>query len=144
MSIYILQLLIDFGLVVLIFLVQLCIYPAFKYFEEENLVRWHHIYTPNITYVVFPLMMGQIIVSTYSIYTHISLLSSIHIVLVLMTWLSTFAYFVPLHQKINSNKFTIDDLKKLEKRNWYRLVLWLLIFFFSVLNAYFLHKPITL
>lgn len=126
------QLLFDFGLVVLIFLVQLCIYPAFKYFKKENLQVWHGIYTPNITYVVFPLMLGQLCLSAYFLWSQANFFSISHFILVLSTWASTFAFFVPLHQKINSKKHTKSDLIKLEKGNWFRLILWTLVFVISL------------
>ena len=125
------QLLIDFGLVVLIFLVQLCIYPAFKYFSEENLRIWHRVYTPNITYVVFPLMLGQLGFSAYYVFFDADVLHWLHFILVLLTWLSTFAFFVPLHQKINAGSFNKRNLLQLEKGNWFRLILWALVFVIS-------------
>lgn len=99
MELKIYQLLIDFGLVVLIFLVQLCIYPAFKYFEEENLHTWHRVYTPNITYVVFPLMLGQLAFSLYFVFMGLNAISITHFVLVILTWLSTFVFFRPTSSK---------------------------------------------
>jgi len=41
MSIPLIRLLFDFGLLVLIWLVQLVIYPSFLYYEQDNLKRWH-------------------------------------------------------------------------------------------------------
>lgn len=132
------QLLVDFGLVVLIFLVQLCIYPAFKYFNTHNLQIWHKVYTPNITIVVFPLMIGQLAFSLYSVFNASEYLSWVHLVLVICTWISTFLYFVPLHQKINTNNYIKDDLLKLEKGNWFRLILWCLVFMITLFRVIFL------
>ena len=126
---------IDFGLVVLIFLVQLCIYPAFKYFNKEGLKIWHRIYTPNITYVVLPLMLSQLSLSGYFAFFEASLLNAVHFGLVALTWISTFVYFVPLHQKINAEKYNATDLHNIEKTNWLRLVLWTLIFIIGLLNT---------
>lgn len=131
------QLLIDFGLVVLIFLVQLCIYPAFKYFETENLRSWHRVYAPNITYVVFPLMISQLGFSAYFAFFDAELLHWLHFTIVLLTWVSTFLFFVPLHQKINVGKFSREELLKLEKGNWFRLILWTLAFAISFINLQF-------
>ncbi|MFT7429007.1 MAG: hypothetical protein ACI9IZ_001504, partial [Nonlabens sp.] len=36
-----LQLLVDFGLVVLIWIVQLIIYPSFLYYGSKTLNKWH-------------------------------------------------------------------------------------------------------
>jgi len=134
MDLKIYQLVIDFGLVVLIFLVQLCIYPAFKYFKTENLKVWHRIYTPNITYVVFPLMLSQLGFSAYFAFFETAFLHWLHFILVLLNWIGTFSVFVPLHQKINTGEFASIDLIKLEKKNWYRLILWLLTFILTLIQ----------
>lgn len=126
------QLLVDFGLVVLIFLVQLCIYPAFKYFKSDNLKIWHRVYTPNITYVVFPLMLSQLFLSAYSAYFSSVFIHWLHLVFVLLTWIGTFVFYVPIHQKINTGKFMKEDLLKLEKGNWLRVFLWVFVFGISL------------
>lgn len=124
-NLYIYKLLSDVGLLVLIWLVQLVIYPSFKYYTQENLKKWHEIYTSRITFVVLPLMLSQITLSI------ILLLKSdwdfFHIVdfiLVLLTWISTFIVFVPLHQNIDRNKRISKSVFKLIKYNWFRTLLW--------------------
>ena len=72
MSIPLIRLLFDFGLLVLIWLVQLVIYPSFLYYEQDNLKRWHEKYTQKITYVVLPLMMGQLIITTIHLFNDFS------------------------------------------------------------------------
>ncbi|MEO1009857.1 MAG: hypothetical protein AAFX53_01035 [Bacteroidota bacterium] len=57
----ILRLLCDFGLVVLIWSVQLIIYPSFQFYNPIELLLWHGIYVHRITYVVLPLMVGQLV-----------------------------------------------------------------------------------
>ena len=52
--------LVDFGLFILIWLTQLVIYPSFTYFREQDLTRWHRKYTRAISYIVMPLMLGQV------------------------------------------------------------------------------------
>jgi hypothetical protein len=55
----IIRLLLDFGLVVLIWLVQLVIYPGFKFYSPSNLALWHKIYTGRIGVAVVPMMVWQ-------------------------------------------------------------------------------------
>ena len=50
----------DFGLLVLIWMVQLVVYPGFKYYQRERLLEWHARYTSRISYIVGPLMLGQL------------------------------------------------------------------------------------
>lgn len=50
----------SFGLVVLIWLVQVIIYPAFAESAPERFVLWHAGYTRALTWIVAPLMLGQV------------------------------------------------------------------------------------
>ena len=50
----------SFGLVVLIWLVQVVIYPAFAEIAPEHFTRWHAGYTRAVTWIVAPLMLGQV------------------------------------------------------------------------------------
>ncbi|MEQ9363414.1 MAG: hypothetical protein RIF32_04185, partial [Leptospirales bacterium] len=52
-----------FGLVVLIWLVQLVIYPAFMYADAEQFTDWHRVYTERVSLVVVPLMLGQLVLA---------------------------------------------------------------------------------
>ncbi|ALM06838.1 hypothetical protein SB49_02740 [Sediminicola sp. YIK13] len=131
-----LRLLLDLGLVVLIWMVQLVVYPSFKYYSASDLVRWHQTYTVRITYIVMPLMTGQLLVSGFQVYTGQSFYSVGSFMLVLSLWAITFSIFVPIHGKIGSNSFIPEDLHLLEKRNWIRTFLWSLIFVWSVLEIY--------
>ena len=64
-----LQLLVDFGLVVLIWIVQLIIYPSFLYYNSNTLSKWHKTYTGRITTIVAPLMIAQIAIAAYLLLT---------------------------------------------------------------------------
>ncbi|MEJ1222427.1 hypothetical protein [Sediminicola sp. 1XM1-17] len=129
-----LRVLIDFGLVVLIWMVQLVVYPSFKFFAIPDLVKWHHKYTTCIAYIVIPLMLGQLIISGIQVYRAQSLYTIGSFIVVLSLWVITFSIFVPLHRKIESNSFFPEDLHQLEKRNWIRTMLWNLICVWSILE----------
>ena len=51
---------VDFGLLVLILMVQVIVYPSFLHFSKTNLIKWHQSYTPKITTIVAPLMIAQV------------------------------------------------------------------------------------
>ena len=127
------QLLIDFGLVVLILMVQFTIYPSFLFFETDNLVKWHLSYTGQIAKVVGPLMLLQLGLSIYALFFNNSgYIEIIYLILVLGTWISTALQFVPIHNRISNNNHSTKDLDQLVKRNWLRVILWLLIFGLSL------------
>lgn len=60
MNIDLVRLLLDFGLVVLIWIVQLVIYPSLCYYQDKDLAKWHKIYTQRIGVIVGPLMIAQL------------------------------------------------------------------------------------
>lgn len=128
------RILVDFGLVVLIWLVQLCIYPAFTYFEEKDLQKWHATYTWRITLVVLPLMFTQLLVSIYQLFIDVDSFTLSYFLLVLLTWILTFTIYVPLHKKIDTQKNKILTSSKLVSLNWLRVFLWMLIFLLNFLK----------
>lgn len=125
---------IDFGLVVLIWITQLVIYPGFQYYDPKSLLRWHGKYTSAISIIVMPLMLGQLILHTYWIWLDLSFIRLISLVLIGLAWINTFLFAVPLHNKISKNDDVVHSVKKLIQINWYRTFFWSIVFvlgFFS-------------
>lgn len=134
MKIEILHLLIDFGFAVLIWAVQLVIYPSFKFYIGENLLKWHRIYTKKITFIVLPLMLIQLIITAAHLYSSFSLFTLLSMVIVVILWLITFMVFVPLHQSIDNQLNDDATVTKLIDKNKIRTFLWSLLFVLSALN----------
>ncbi|NRB61167.1 MAG: hypothetical protein HRU50_14665 [Winogradskyella sp.] len=134
MDIGLLRLLIDFGLVVLIWIVQLIIYPSFTYYQNTSLLKWHRIYTGRVTIIVLPLMVSQLIISVIQVLNGLNLYTIASLFIIIILWLLTFLLFVPLHQKIDQNKFESSTTVRLVNLNWFRTALWSLLFFLSLLN----------
>lgn len=133
------RLIVDSGLLVLIWLVQLVIYPGFKYYNIQDLSRWHKKYTGRITIVVLPLMFSQLILSVYFVITNLwTWYAIIYFILVLSTWVTTFTIFVPLHQKIDVDHVNpkLIYVEKLIKYNWWRTAIWSFIFILTASNIF--------
>jgi hypothetical protein len=128
-NVLLIYLLISFGLVVLIWLVQLIIYPNFQYLSRDELHKWHRVYTPRITFVVAPLMILQLLIGVYVLFLQINLLTVSSTLLIVLNWLITFIYFVPLHVKLDQDSKNQQLLKKLISFNWYRTIIWSCVFF---------------
>ena len=122
------RLLVDFGLVVLIWMVQLLIYPSFAYYSREALMRWHKKYTPRITAVVMPLMLGQLMLYGALIQEVKTVYTIGSFCIVLLVWLLTFAVFVPLHRSITKGSHSEVSLRRLTAFNWARTLLWTALF----------------
>ena len=128
-------LLFDTGCFVLIWLVQLVIYPSFGFYETANLKIWHTKYTMAITIVVLPLMSGQLITNAIDVFA-LNHLSIIKFILVLLTWLTTFIIFVPLHNKINRSVKPSAIAQQLVNKNWIRTTLWTVILALSLVQSF--------
>lgn len=126
------RLIIDGGMAVLIWMVQLIVYPSFKYCNKNHLVLWHKKYSGRLAVIVIPLMFSQLIISIIQLFEKVDFNNSVYAILVWSLWLITFVFFVPLHGKIAQGTSTLKTLSSLIIRNWIRTVLWTLLLILSV------------
>jgi len=132
MSIAITRLLFDAGLFVLIWMVQLVVYPSFTFYTRENLKRWHDKYTVQVTFIVMPLMLGQLAIIGFQFWQEVTWYTILSAVFVFLLWLSTFLKFIPMHQLITTAEFDELILTNLVRYNWGRTFLWSGLFLISV------------
>ena len=126
------NLLLDFGLVILIWMIQLIVYPSFINYTKENLIIWHKTYTQRITIIVVPLMLGQLIFSIYKTITEVEFSALVYLLIVLFLWIVTLIKFAPMHQKITNGNFDVKLLISLVHLNWIRTISWTVLFLFSL------------
>ncbi|PWH85217.1 hypothetical protein DIT68_09765 [Brumimicrobium oceani] len=133
MTLDLFRLLIDFGLFVLIWIVQLVIYPSFVHFSAENLFVWHQKYTQRFSIVVMPLMLSQISIALLQLIQAQNWYTISSSVIIVVLWLTTFKIFVPLHFSIHNNKPIEKACEKLGTKNWMRTALWTILIILSVI-----------
>ena len=119
---------IDFGLVVLIWLVQLVIYPSLLHIAGDRLIPWHRVYIFRMTWIAGPLMMAQVGLVGWGTYHYMDGSHGLSLVLVIACWIWTFAVSVPLHVKVELEQGGTVTLQRLVATNWVRTVLWTLVF----------------
>lgn len=136
MNISLVRILFDFGLVILIWIVQLMIYPSFQYYSENELLKWHEKYTVAISFIVIPLMFGQLITASLQVIGERNLFTIGSLILIALVWLSTFTQFVPIHNSIASGIANENLLQELVTKNWIRTILWTLIFSWTFLKTF--------
>ena len=128
MTVAIIRLLLDFGLVVLIWIIQRIVYPSFLHYSTENLVVWHREYTSRFSAIVIPLMLAQLGISIYQVITLTNLYTLLSLAVIILIWISTFLQFVPIHSNISKGNVSEKMLKALVRKNWLRTFLWSLLF----------------
>lgn len=79
-------LIVNSGLAILIWIVQLIVYPSFLFYNKENLVQWHNIYTKRIAILVVPLMLIQLVISILNTIVSFSIINLTIGLFVLFLW----------------------------------------------------------
>jgi len=124
----------DTATLVLIWMVQLVVYPSFKQYNFKDLKHWHRDYTKKISKIVIPIMFGQLLVTIYSVIQNGSVIFLLKLIAIIGIWILTFAVFVPLHKAVESasEEKTQSLCLKLVKKNWSRTIVWTLVFFIGI------------
>lgn len=116
--------LIDASIVVLIWLVQLVIYPSFRCVEEARFKSWHASYSRTISFFVIPLMFTQAVLVARSVMVRGTPSSLAAAALVILAWVSTFGLSVPCHRRLSTNGKSAVVIERLIRTNWWRTVAW--------------------
>ena len=115
----------DTGLLVLIWLVQLVIYPGFRVVEAGTFRSWHAQYTHRMGWVVIPLMFGQLgchAALAWGSPTCPAVLLALAGVIV--AWVLTFVKAVPLHRQLSRQGKDPTAIDRLVRVNTWRTVAW--------------------
>ena len=126
------RLLFDSGLLVLILMVQLIIYPSFLHYPLKSLITWHNIYTKRIAVIVVPLMLGQLSISLFQVYESQVFDTFLYAAIVLFLWAITLFKFAPMHNEISQGNVSEKFLTTLVRLNWIRTILWFLLFLLTL------------
>ena len=126
----------DFGLVVLIWIVQLIIYPSFHVVADRDFRAWHERYRTLISYLVIPLTFSQVGFHAAGLYEDISALRIVAALLVAGAWITTLALSVPCHNALADGGKSSAVIQRLIRTNWLRTVCWNAVFIVSVVDRF--------
>lgn len=124
---------VDFGLLVLIWMVQLIVYPGFKYMDLQAFPQWHSQYSTLISFIVIPLMLGQFGIVGAQLLQAPGWAIWLAAILVGIIWISTFFQAVPVHNALQAARELSGDThyqltSRLVSVNWVRTILWTVVF----------------
>ena len=125
--IFLLNLVLAFIAVGLIWTIQLVHYPSMRFIPKERFVEYHNFHSVRISFLAIPLMvteLGTSLILFYQNYNNaVQTIFLINLVIVALIWLSTFLIQVPLHNALSKEKQS-EKLSKLICTNWIRTILW--------------------
>jgi len=134
------RLVLDVGLLVLIWMIQLIVYPSFLFYTAKELTAWHKMYTKAIALIVIPLMLGQLGITIYQVFLVQNTYTLTSIVLVVFLWGITLLKFAPMHQQISDGNTHVQLLKKLVQNNWIRTLIWTILCAMSTATVFFFNN----
>jgi hypothetical protein len=126
--------LVNFGMALVIWLVQLIIYPGFRHYPPDRLVAWHPVYSRLISLFVVPLMLTQAALLAVSSYNGGGPAVNGMLAMVLLSWGVTFKYSVALHRRIAGNREVAASIEMLVRTNWPRTILWTAVFLVGLIS----------
>ena len=118
-------LLINAILIGVILVTQIVSYPLLLSVRSSEFSSYHKTYTKKISIVVLPLMLAELFITVYILFSNPSTAHIFAALILLFIWLSTFFIQVPIHNIISKSK---DNriLRKLIASNWLRTLLWVI------------------
>lgn len=112
------------GLMVLIWLVQVIVYPGFSRIPQQDFSTYHRWYTVRIGAIVVPLMVGEVIAAAAWIWMRPQALPAyLSAAAVALVWGSTLALQVPIHRRLQHGK-DVALIRRLVATNWIRTAAW--------------------
>ena len=132
MDLHELRTLLDFGMVVLLWLVQRVIYPSFLECSEDRLVDWHKTYVKRVGLIIVPMMFTQLPLVGWLTWKSPDLYNIGALVCLIGCWGLSFAVSVPLHNKVDTGDTSRETLQALVNTNWPRTVLWTTAFVLGI------------
>lgn len=118
------RLAVDAAMAMLIWLVQLVIYPAFHAIERDNFIQWHHGYARTLAFIVIPPMLAQAALAGYQGFCHPTPANLLSLAAIATAWIATFTLSVPCHAKLQADGKQTETIEKLVATNWIRTVAW--------------------
>lgn len=114
------------GLLVLIWTVQIVIYPGMHGWDRDRFDALHRDYVPRISFIVLPLMAAQAALALHQVMLVPNLISAAQVVLIGAVLAMTFFISVPLHKRLSAG-YDAQTVTRLIGTNWLRTISWSLI-----------------
>lgn len=127
----------DFGIVTVVWLAQVIMYPSLVHIERDAFVSWHRKYSSRIAFFVIPLLCGQAIIVGIMVYNDASFLNVLSATVIFLCWVSTFGLSVPCHAKLQRSGKDISVIRRLVWTNLIRTILWSLVCMIGIWSTLF-------
>lgn len=120
---------VSLALAAVLWLVQLVVYPAFRWIEPSRFTVWHEGYTGAVTWVVAPLILMQTggVVARFWLLESPDSLWKLEAACTLAAWAVTAFVSVPIHARLQKElppASRLAAMRRLVHTNWLRTLAW--------------------
>ena len=120
---------VSLALAAVLWIVQLVVYPAFRWIDPALFVLWHEGYTGAVTWVVAPLILLQTagVAGRYCFLENLEPLWLLEAACTLAAWAVTVFVSVPIHNRLQRGLPRAEQLsamQRLVQTNWPRTLAW--------------------
>ena len=115
---------IDFAMFVLIWLVQVIVYPVFREIPDGRFSTWHPQYCNRIGWFVLPLMIAQLLDSASTCFFVGDDFAWARLLCVLFAWAVTFLISAPCHRRLMREGRIHRVVDRLIRTNLWRALSW--------------------
>ena len=114
------------GLLVLIWIVQIIIYPGMHSWDSDRFALLHREYVRRISFIIVPLIVAQAALALHQVILSPNLITAAQVILIGAVWGMTFFISVPLHKRLSTG-YDVQAVTRLTATNWLRTFGWSLI-----------------
>lgn len=125
---------VDSFLFALAWVVQLIVYPSFRWVNSAENPNWHRIYTYRIVILTLPTMLAQLVLHAIIAYSYLGTATVLSLSLVMCSWALTFGYAVQLHKRISIDGPRPDLVNRLLRVHGLRTAVWSLVFLMQIFH----------
>lgn len=123
-ALLLLQLLACASMTAVIWLVQILIYPNFRFIPRSSFKEFHEFHSRRITWIVAPAMLTELATGVALLYLKTQTAYALNLVSILVTWLLTMFVSVPIHNALGTQLQNAKLIEKLIWTNWFRTTAW--------------------
>ncbi len=123
-------------MLILIWLVQIIIYPAYHRIDKSLFTAWHRSYVRYISFFVIPLMLIQAGGAALRVIAGWSVLTGVYAGTITAAWIVTFAISAPCHQRLQRMGRDTATIDRLIRTNWVRTIAWTLAWICTLINPF--------
>ncbi len=126
----------DLGIVFVVWLAQVIMYPSLAHIERNIFVSWHRKYSTRIAFFVIPLPCGQAVIVGIMMYLVGGFLTTLSAAIIVLCWASTFGLSVPCHAKLQRSGKDLSVIRRLVWTNLVRTILWTIVFMIGLYQTF--------